>query len=112
MFLIRAAFWLSLVVLLLPADPQSGDQAPRVSAVEALVAARTAVADLATFCDRNGDVCATGSSAFQLFAVKVRYGVHLLQDYFDRAPTRENSDTLKQEDIEPAWRGSGKDRSS
>ena len=109
MFLIRAAFWLSLVVLLLPGDPQTGEQAPRVNAIEALVAARTAVADLSAFCDRNPDVCATGGTAFQVFAQKVRYGAHMLYDYFDRAPAREDSDTLKGNDVEPSWRGLAKD---
>ena len=34
MFILRAAFWLSVVVLLLPGDPNSGTNAPRVSAVD------------------------------------------------------------------------------
>ena len=38
MFLVRAAFWLAVVVLLLPGDPNSGANAPRVSAIEALMA--------------------------------------------------------------------------
>ena len=40
MFLVRTAFWLSIVVLLIPADAETGEQAPRVSALEALSAAR------------------------------------------------------------------------
>ncbi len=113
MFLIRAAFWLSLVVLLLPADPQTGEQAPRVTAIEALVAARAAVLDLSAFCDRNTDVCTTGSNAFQLFTDKVRYGVHFIQDYFDRPSGDGNSDTLKREDVQPPWHGATKeDRSA
>jgi hypothetical protein len=113
MFLIRAAFWLSLVVFLLPADPHTGEQAPRVTAIEALVAARAAVVDLSDFCDRNADVCTTGTNAFQLFADKLSYGVHLIQGYFDRPPVDDGSGTLKREDLQPPWHGAGKeDRSA
>jgi hypothetical protein len=106
MFIFRTAFWQSVVVLLLPADPQSGEQAPRVSAIEALMAARTAVADFSAFCDRNPDVCATGGSALQLFTEKVRYGTQRLYDSFDGAPAADGApDTLKRDDIEPSWRG-------
>ena len=114
MFLIRAAFWLSLVVLLLPADPRTGEAPPSVSAIEALAAARTAVADISAFCDRNGEVCATGSTAFQVFAHKVRYGVHILRDYFDDVP-EDGPDTLQRDDVETPWHGfdegAGEDRS-
>ncbi len=103
MFLIRAAFWLSLVVFLLPADPQTGEQAPRVTAMQALVAAQSTVADLSGFCDRNADVCTTGGDVFQVFTDKVRYGVHLLKDYLDPAPTAASSDTLKREDRQLPW---------
>ena len=113
MFLIRAAFWLSLVVFLLPADPQTGEQAPRVTAMEALVAARAAVVDLSDFCDRNADVCTTGSNAFQLFADKLRFGVHFVQDYFDRPPADGGSGTLKRDDLKSPQQGATKgDRSA
>ena len=82
MFLIRAAFWLSVVVMLIPADPQTGVEAPRVGAIEAIVAARTAVADISAFCDRNPAACRTGGSAFRVFAAKARYGARLLTDNF------------------------------
>jgi hypothetical protein len=106
MFLVRAVFWLSVVVLLLPGDPKTGADAPRVSAFEALFAARAAVADVSAFCDRNPDVCATGSTALQVFAQKVRYGAQLISAYFDDKDGHAvERGTLKNEDLEPAWRG-------
>ena len=83
MFILRVAFWLSVVIMLLPADPEAGAQAPRVGAMEALTAARTAVSDLSGFCERNPAVCETGGSAFKLFTEKVRYNTRRLYDYFD-----------------------------
>jgi hypothetical protein len=109
MFLIRAAFWLSVVVLLLPSDPQTGAQAPRVSAIDGLVAARAAVADMSAFCDRNPGVCVTGNAAFKVFVAKAEYGAYMLYRYLEQAKSLKADDhgTLKREDIAPAWRGPG-----
>lgn len=111
MFLLRAAFWLSVVVILLPGDPETGEDAPRVSAMEAVWAAQGAVKDLSQFCVRNPDVCETGGTAFHVFADKVRYGTKMLYGYFQDdgkaggsnapIPARE---TLTPADIEPEWR--------
>ncbi len=104
-FLFRTAFWLGVVVLLLPGDPNSGTNAPRVSAMQALVATRSAIADVSTFCDRNPNTCATGSTAVQVFASKVRYGAELLSGYLNHGHDAANHGTLKTEDLRPTWRG-------
>jgi hypothetical protein len=108
MFLIRAAFWLSLAIMFIPGDPQSGTEAPRVGALQALGAARATVADLSAFCDRNPDVCVTGSAAFQVFAEKAQHGARLLYRYLDGAgqaePKGSDAGTLSRDDRAPAWR--------
>ncbi len=105
MFLVRAAFWLSVVVVLLPADKDTGNTAPRVTAFEALSAARTTVGDLSQFCQRNPDVCVTGGSAFAIFGDKARYAVKLLYRTFGnhKATDTAAGGTLKPDDIKPAW---------
>ena len=113
MFLLRTAFWLSVVVILLPADPETGDEAPRVSAFQALSAAQTAVHDVSQFCIRNPDVCDTGGAAFHVFADKVRYGTKTIYGFFDddddgqAAPAPE---TLTPDDAEPAWQAAKADK--
>jgi hypothetical protein len=112
MFLVRSAFWLSVVVMLLPADSNTGDKAPRVSAFEAISAARGAVSDFSQFCDRNPDVCVTGGSALQVFGDKVRFGAKMIYGYFDdqRVGTDPaETGTLKPDDLKPAWHGRQKD---
>jgi hypothetical protein len=110
MFLLRTAFWLSVVVLLLPADTGTGDKAPRVTAFEAMVAARAAVSDLSQFCVRNPDVCETGGTAFHVFADKVRYGAKMITGYFGNGgadhgpPTGADSSTLKPAGADPESR--------
>jgi hypothetical protein len=109
MFLIRAAFWLSVVILFLPADPESNSPAPRVSFIEGFVAARAVAVDLSNFCERNPDVCVTGNAAFQVFAEKAQNGAKMLYRYIDQEPNnpRPNDDqgTLTGEDITPEWQG-------
>lgn len=109
MFLIRTAFWLSVVILLIPADPQSNTPAPRVSIFEALSSARTAAADFSNFCERNPDVCSTSAAAFQVFAEKAQNGARLLFRYIDGetdgSETEEDPGTLTESDRAPAWHG-------
>ena len=83
MFLLRSAFWLTIVIMLIPADPQTGE-APRITVVNALMAAQATVADLGGFCGRNPDVCVTGSAAIDVFAEKAGDGVDLIYHYFGR----------------------------
>jgi hypothetical protein len=109
MFLIRAAFWLSVVILFLPADPESNSPAPRVSFIEGFVAARAVVVDLSNFCERNPDVCVTGNAAFQVFAEKAQNGAKMLYRYLDQEPAKATSSddqgTLTGDDLTPEWQG-------
>jgi hypothetical protein len=111
MFLIRAAFWLTVVIMFIPADPQSDAPAPRVTVIETMVAARAVVADLSNFCDRNPDVCVTGSAAFQIFAEKAQSGARMLYQYLDKTfeeggnPAADEQGTLTGDDRAPDWQG-------
>ena len=90
MFLIRAAFWLSVAILFIPADPETGTDAPRVTAIEALVAAKATIADLSGFCTRNPDVCTTSDAAFRLFTEKAHNREDLLPAW--HKPTQVSDD--------------------
>jgi hypothetical protein len=107
MFLLRAAFWLSVVIMFIPADPQSNSPAPRVTVIESLVAARAVVADFSQFCERNPDVCVTGNAAFHVFAEKAQNGARMLYRYLDQSfdGAKDEQGTLTGEDRRPAWHG-------
>ena len=117
MFLLRSAFWLTLVILLIPADPQSGE-APRVSVVNAFMAARATIADLSGFCNRNPDVCATGGAAIGIFAEKSENGAEMIYRYFDEedgsdpANAEGNRGTLTTDDLALPWQGEAPDDSA
>ncbi len=72
MFLIRTAFWLVVLVLLLPTDK---DQQNQIYGT-----AQTAVSDVAGFCDRNPQTCATSQEAFAVLVQKAQYGAGMLME--------------------------------
>ncbi len=63
-FLLRVAFWLGLVLVLLPRDktPDS-DKLPQINAQEAVQAATAAVSDMSQFCKRQPQACDVGGQA-------------------------------------------------
>jgi hypothetical protein len=77
MFLIRTAFWVGLVVLLLPSDKER--QAQLYSTVS------LAVHNAATFCDRNAALCEQSARHWSVFRTKLEFGAKLV---FDMASER------------------------
>jgi hypothetical protein len=122
MFLIRAAFWVGVIVLLLPSDERQQER---------LYAAAVATYErAATFCDRNPKVCETGGELWATFLKKAEFGARLainLASSGSRAaeegaplppaalrgepaprlsPTLSHG-TLTPTDLAPPWRGQG-----
>ncbi len=63
-FLLRMAFWLGLVLVLLPTDKSSdSDKGPQIGASEAISAATAAVSDMSQFCTRQPAACEVGGQA-------------------------------------------------
>jgi hypothetical protein len=72
-FLIRMAFWFSLVLLALPLGVGPGENGQQsVGPIQALFAAREAVGDIAGLCERKPDVCETGKSAMYTISVRAK----------------------------------------
>ncbi len=73
MFLIRMAFWIIVVILLLPTD--------RDQQTEVLGTAQAAVKDISGFCTRNPDVCVKGQDYFQIFMAKAEFGANMVMNF-------------------------------
>ncbi|MBZ9755722.1 DUF5330 domain-containing protein [Mesorhizobium sp. ESP6-5] len=72
-FLIRMAFWFSLVLLALPLGVGSDETGQEsVGPIQALFAARDAVGDIAGICERKPDVCETGKSAMHTITARAK----------------------------------------
>jgi len=85
LFLIRTAFWLMIIVLLLPTDQQQRS--------EVYGTAQAAVHDVATFCDRNPETCARGKDAFSVFVQKAQFGARMLMDLINNRTGADDQDS-------------------
>jgi hypothetical protein len=103
------AFWLGLVLVLLPRDktPES-DKLPQIGASEAVTAATAAVSDMSQFCKRQPAACEVGGQAAVVIGQRAQAGAqklyHIITD--KRAPDRtgsisggENVDALPAESV-------------
>jgi hypothetical protein len=130
-FLLRIAFWLTLVLVLLPSGSGSQQSAQaKVGATDAMVAAGAAVSDMSGFCDRQPDACVVGAQAAAAIGQRAQAGARMVYDFvsdrLDRpsgngetgsvtvhkvaavrtVPASPGSQTtLTPSDLEPAWQG-------
>ena len=114
-FLIRVAFWLSIVILLLPTGKATEKApGPQIATSEALSAAGAAVSDMRQFCARQPGACEVGSHAAAAFGQKAQASAKMIYEFFT-GPAAEQSapavtgsasaqDTLSSADRVPAHR--------
>ena len=78
-FLLRMAFWLGLVLVLLPREktPES-EKLPQVGASEAVSAATAAVSDMSQFCKRQPAACEVGGQAATVIGQRAQAGARKL----------------------------------
>ncbi len=87
MGILRAAFWLSAVVILLPAgnDNVPGGGHPtneaKVSADQVVVAATSVAGDMSEFCTRQPGVCETSGAILDVFEAKAKNSVRLIYNW-------------------------------
>jgi hypothetical protein len=116
-FLLRVAFWLSIVLVLLPSGGAERNM-PEIGASEAVSAAFAAVSDMSGFCERQPDACDVGGKAAVAFGHRAQAGAKFLFDYLtDKMSPAEtgsisaprtipaSQDTLSAQDLKPVWRG-------
>ncbi|HSI38916.1 MAG TPA: DUF5330 domain-containing protein [Xanthobacteraceae bacterium] len=114
-FLLRLAFWLALVLVLLPGMPTSDKAAG--DAVGALGAIGAAVADAGGFCERRPQACAVGGQLLDAASERMGEGARMVAQFLGThiaeqkrqantpASHRPANDTLTTDDLSPAWRG-------
>ncbi|MBC7584004.1 hypothetical protein FNL55_11170 [Tardiphaga sp. vice352] len=121
-FLLRMAFWLGLVLVLLPRDktPES-DKQPTLGTSEAMSAAGAAVSDMSQFCTRQPAACEVGGHAATVLGERAKEGAKkIYQIITDKKPDTTGSisgeddvpddsaaarpDTLVPDDLAAEWR--------
>ena len=133
-FFIRMAFWLSVVLVLLPSggskQPATTETA-EIGAVEAVSAASATVSDMRQFCSRQPEACALGSQAAAAFGQRAQAGAKMVYEFINEHAASQDTgsiatkakpvaakpsqnmpsqstpsqNTLTAADIAPAWRG-------
>ncbi|WP_029354176.1 DUF5330 domain-containing protein [Bosea sp. 117] len=134
LFLLRTAFWLTIVMVLLPALPRTGaisqgETSARADAashggpadmgpLEAISAAGAAVSDASGFCGRQPQACAVGVQMLETLGERAGASLQMALEYLGhqiRAEKRRiaeravagssGEDTLTAADLGPAWQG-------
>ncbi|PWT89251.1 MAG: hypothetical protein C5B56_07415 [Proteobacteria bacterium] len=117
-FLLRMAFWMTVVLVLLPSRGSQPTPKTNVSALEAMSAAIATVGDMRSFCERQPEACIVGSQAATVIGQRAQAGARMLYDYLSHRPdasagttTRSapaaapSQHTLTPADLAPPWRG-------
>jgi hypothetical protein len=120
-FLLRMAFWLGLVLVLLPREktPES-DKVPQIGASEAVSAATAAVSDMGQFCKRQPTACEVGGQAATAIGQRAQDGARKIYKIItDKKPDHTSSidpaddaeaavalsaDALTENDMAVEWR--------
>ncbi len=125
MFLLRTAFWLAVVLALLPSfgPKASAPAATGVEATEAVTAASETIGDMFQFCNRQPNACAAGIHLASAISQRAQAGAKMLYgmigERFAKSENAEDSqpanasaadvkmsqNTLTSADLMPAWRG-------
>lgn len=83
-FLLRTAFWLTLVLVLIPlGSGRESTTTEMVDPVSAYLAAQATVSDIGGFCQRNPLACETGSSALTIIGSRARDGARIVYEFLD-----------------------------
>jgi hypothetical protein len=118
-FLLRMAIWLGVVLVLLPSGGGNGPKGD-VSASDALSAAKAAVTDMRSFCERQQEACSIGQQTAVALGHRAQAGAKMLYEFLNerlgpsetgtvvesgglRSHTSQH--TLTPADLAPTWRG-------
>lgn len=119
-FLLRMAFWLGLVLVLLPREKTTeSEKLPQVGASEAVSAASAALSDMGQFCKRQPAACEVGGQAATVLGHRAQDGARKIYQIITdkRAADHTSSiggdgaapesvsapDTLTPEDLQAEW---------
>ncbi len=92
-FLIKCAFWLSLVLLVIPFGNSNNNGESTIGAIETFFAARAVIDDMSGLCERRPEACEVGRSAVHTIGVRAREGARIaygmLDEHFGEVPPAE-----------------------
>jgi hypothetical protein len=90
-FLLRMAFWLGVVCVLLSSGGKSSSPEAQIDASQAVTLASAAVTDVRGFCERQPDACEAGGKVAVAIGHKAEAGARTLYDFIS-AKLRERAE--------------------
>jgi hypothetical protein len=119
-FLLRMAFWLGVVCVLLPSGTKPTSPDASIDAKQAVTLASAAVSDMRGFCDRQPDACVVGGKVAVALGHKAEAGARTLYEIITttlseksapaektgakvRSGSAPGQGTLTPADMAPAW---------
>ena len=91
-FLLRVAFWLGLVFVLLPTGKSDGDKQGAVDPMQAATAAAALMSDMSQFCSRQPTACEVGGKAAVAVGERAQSGARkvyqFISDKTEKAETK------------------------
>jgi Family of unknown function (DUF5330) len=103
-FLLRMAFWLGLVLVLLPREKTpEAEKMPQIGASEAVQAATAAMSDMSQFCKRQPAACEVGGQAATVIGQRAQDGARkLYQIITDKKAPDHTGSIGGNEEVEPS----------
>jgi hypothetical protein len=102
-FLLRMAFWLGLVLVLLPRErTPDADKVPQLGASEAVSAASAAVSDMSQFCKRQPAACEVGGQAATMIGQRAQAGARKLYQIITDKKAADHTGSISAETAELA----------
>ncbi len=95
-FLLRMAFWLGVVCVLLSSGGKSNTPEAQIDASQAVTLASAAVTDVRGFCERQPDACEAGGKVAVALGHKAEAGARTLYDFISKL--REKSASAEKAD--------------
>jgi len=83
-FLLRVAFWLTIVLALLPSGSSQPGVQTKVAATDAMVAAGAAVSDMSGFCDRQPEACVVGAQTAIAIGQRAQAGARMVYEFINQ----------------------------
>lgn len=83
-FLIKIAFWLGLVLVMIPYDDGSGQPGDTVGPLQVLHTAGEVARDFSGLCERKPDTCQSGRAILRTIGVRAREGARIAYEALDR----------------------------
>jgi hypothetical protein len=117
-FLLRMAFWLGVVCVLLPSGAKTTSADANIDAKQAMTLAGAAMSDMRGFCDRQPDACVVGGKVAVAIGHKAEDGARTIYEFITTklnetsAPAEKTAakeapasgqGTLTSTDVQPVW---------